>query len=178
MCGDILTRLKDFMAAEAIETMAVEVEDGRAGISGRVATLPEESEETERYLLVIGEMLSHQGEIIAQYREDMRRLENGEIEDPKVLERAEELRRFLLALSKISVLMRFSSVFGRWTEDAGRLMKAKDIREIILATLSGEDRESALEFALSMKKLVEEGVLTVEERMELERALDSYRAMA
>ena len=162
ICEDIITRLKDELILEAVDILHDEIRAKRIDITGYVALLPDKSNELQRDMYIIGNLLEREPEVIEQYMPFIDGVENES--DPKKVERIEELRKFMLSVKAISTLMRLSEIAKVWAEDTGRFSSSNDPEEIILNTVRmDEDRVEVLDFVLSSAKFSKSEALDLNE---------------
>jgi hypothetical protein len=92
--------------------------------------------------------------------------------DPAVVERVEDLKRFLMALTQISMLMNYGRVLNAIADATGRFAGKGDRSEIIRLSIGGhEEAKEALRFALDSKTIRKEEIINGVEREVLERAI-------
>ena len=154
LCQDLLLRMKEACISEAIETLDNEVKNKRMKIEGDLVTAEEQSGALEKNLFIIKNITEHEGEMIDRYSNSIREMSSGEhINDPRIVERIEELKKAILAIVKIATLSRYSSLFEEWMDDVGYHTKEQKIEDVLSATLQHGSRAEALEFFVKNKKL-------------------------
>ena len=172
-CIDLFERIREEMLFEAVETLRGEMSAGRIGFAGRLVTLPDSSPDAERDIYVIRRLVAHEAEIRAMYEKEIIGKDPAkEVKDPSKVERLEGLRKFLLSLTQITVLMRYSAALGAASERSGKYAKEKDLSKVIrLALGDDKDTREALAFTLENKKMAKEGVISEVERKAIELGL-------
>lgn len=160
LCDEILTKAKDEMILEAIDILHEEINQHRVTIEGYTPILLDRSEEMERDLFLLKNLLSRREEIRQNYK---RYTEEKEHKDPALVMRIEELKKFLMAVDGIDLLMKMSHVFETWSEEMGKYSRVRDPNELLAASTSNEERVSALKFVLSSSKFKENEPLSEEE---------------
>lgn len=172
MCEDIITRLKEELILEAIDILHEEMKAGRIDIAGYVSLLPDKSNEMQRDMYIINNLIDRELEIMEQYRPFLGSIESET--DPVKVARIEELRKFMLSVQAISTLMRLSKVAEAWAEDTGKYSDSHDIEEIIIGTLRvAEDRVEVLDFVLSSSKFSKSEALSAQELEVLKKAREA-----
>lgn len=162
LCEDIMTRLKDELVLEAVDMLHDEMKAGRMDMKGYVSLLPDKSNELQRDMYMINELIRREPEIIEHYRPLLDGID--EEKDPKKVAMAEGLMKFMLSVKAISTLMRLSSIAGMWAEDTGRYSNSDQLEEIMVKTARmDEERMEVLDFVLSRKKFLDSEALTPHE---------------
>jgi hypothetical protein len=163
LCQDICARAQEELTSQAIETLDREIEAKRLKIDGHLVTADEGTNEIEKKLFVIGKIVDGEQEIYNNYMGMISKLENSENElTGKLVERIEELKRFLLAVSTISILMRYSKLFRNWFEDIGHHFKENSAENILFKTMN-PSRLEALEFITKNKRIIFENLFSENE---------------
>jgi hypothetical protein len=170
LCEDILTKIKDELILEAIDILHEEINQRRINIEGYVPILPEKTEEVERDLFLLNNLLSRREEIKEQYR---RYSQERQKKDPEQVMRMEALNKFLMSIDAITFLMDTSHVFEMWADETGKYSRIRDPSELLSTSASNEERIAALRFILSSSKFTENEPLGDEEFAILRQALDS-----
>lgn len=148
VCDEILTKTKDELVLEAIDILHEEIKHKRIDIKGFEPLLPDRPKELERDLFIINNIIAKIDDVRGQYKDYMNI--NSRNPDPKNIERAEELGKFLNSVNAISMLMSISKIFSSWAEDTGRHAAIKSPVDIMLRTLLGNDeRLEALKFTVA-----------------------------
>lgn len=166
-CEDMITRLKDELILEAVDILHVELKEGHIDITGYVSLLPDKSDELQRDMYIIGNLIERENEMTQQYRPFIESMEHEK--DPKKLASIEELRKFMLSVHAISELMKMSSIAGRWADDTGKYSDSDDQVKIIVSTARmADERIEVVDFVLSSKRFLKSEALT-------DRELDMLR---
>jgi hypothetical protein len=170
VCDDILTRIKDELILEAIDILHDEINSKHLVIEGYSPVVLERSEEMQRDIYLINNLMERAEEISTNYGKYLDGSAAAEVTDPL---RVEELKRFLMSISGIRFLMDTAKVFESWSADTGKYYSEKDPSSIIKKTMGkGTEREKALEYILKSKKIIENEAITKEERSILDRAYE------
>ena len=168
ICDDILTRIKDELILEAIDILHEEINSKRIVIEGYSPVVLERSEEMQRDVYLINNLMERAAEISMNYSKYFNDAAMAESADPV---RIEELKRFLMSVSGIRFLMDMAKVFESWSADTGKYYSEKDPASIIDKTMGrGTEREKALEYVLKSKKIMENEAITSEEISMLRKA--------
>ncbi len=176
LCQDILIRGKEELVSEAIETLDGEMKGKRMDIIGDLVTASEETGGIERKLFIINNIMEHERDIWEKYNASIDALETRpESMSPKTVERIEELKKFLLAITQISMLMKYSRVLDQWFEDIGLHFKEKDPVKIFSDTINGEHRLEALQFLTTSKRMAAERLFSAHELSIMKEATGKYR---
>ncbi len=172
LCNDLLIKLKNELANEAILAAEREIKEGRMDVKGSVITQPDRQSEGENLLFVVNNLIGERDGIHERYDPYIKELQDNPSKfDSKTAQRIESLRKFLLAVDEIYTLMHYSGVMGAWADDASMQVREKDPSAILEKTLaSGHERAEAALFVLSLKSFAKEGILSDTERRMLERA--------
>lgn len=168
LCEDMLTKTKDEMILEAIDILHEQINEKRIDIQGYVPVLMDRSEELQKDMFIINNMLANSGQIRSQYSSYMGR----ETKDPALLSRIEELKKLVMAIDAIEFLMSMSHVFEEWAEETGRYGTVKDPIELLRKSMGSDQRKDALKYVLSSKKFKDNEALSESETELLERALN------
>ncbi len=171
ICDDILTKCKDEIILEAIDILHEEVKAKRIDMQGYVPMLIDKSEEVERDMFLINNLLSRSHEIRENYKDYMKTESEIKNPDPALVARDEELRKFMLALDSIIYLMNLSRVFESWAADVGVFSNIKDPVEVFEKTMHhNNERMEALKFILSSSTFWKSEPLSEDERKMLEKS--------
>jgi hypothetical protein len=175
LCNDLLIRLKNELANEAIAVLEREIKAGHIKINGSVVTQPDEQSEGENKLFVVNNLVNDRKTMHERYDFLIAEFEaNPSKFDGAVAERMEGLKKFVLAVDEIAMLMNYSKVMDEWAEDVAHHIKESSISEIIRATVgSVPERREVLQFVLSLKSFAREGILSDPERQELAQAISN-----
>lgn len=169
VCVDMLNRLKRELVTEAIDTLEREIEAGRVDIKGSLITLPDQPSEVEMKLFVIGKMIGGIDEIRHNYAKYASEIETkGEKATSAEIENFERSRKFIFAVEKISMLIHYSNMFDEWINDASMMVGTADGAKIIKETAKSKERKELVAFVLKNRTVVDEEILTREERTMLE----------
>jgi len=170
-CDDILTRIKDELILEAIDILHEEINAKRLVIEGYSPVVLERSEEMQRDIYLINNLMARAEEISKNYGKYFDSNAPAADADPI---RIEELKRFLMSISGIRFLMDTAKVFESWSSDTGRYYAEKDPASIIRKTMgTGTEREKALEYILKSKKMLENEAVTEQELAMLKKAYET-----
>ena len=91
---------------------------------------------------------------------------NPAVLDEYTIHRIEEMKKFLVAVGKISYFMELSSVFNSWVDDAGRQARINDPVEILERTmLENKERIPAVEFVLGKKFRIDDAISEMEKKI-------------
>ncbi|MDE1851748.1 MAG: hypothetical protein KGH69_03620 [Candidatus Micrarchaeota archaeon] len=171
LCEDILTKTKDEMILEAIDILHEQIDAKRIDIQGYVPVLMDRSEELQKDMFIINNMLANREQIRGQYSSYI----NKETKDPALLSRIEELKRLVMAVDAIEFLMGMSHVFESWAEETGRYGTLKDPAELLRRSMSNSQRKEALEYVLSSKKFKDNDALSEKELSLLKDVLNGKK---
>ena len=172
LAQEILVKSKNEIILEAIDTLHKEIDEKRLEINGHTIKLPDKSSEIEMDMLIINNLLQQEQEIIKQYSTFIKKTENGEELSPEIVERTEELKKFLMSVAEISLLMNFAKTIDAWVLDFAETMNKKDVALIISETAKRNiDRIEVLRFISSNKKFLNSDALSKEEFDTLRTAL-------
>ena len=155
-CQDILLSIKEELIAEALDTLDHEIKEKRIDIKGDMVTAQEGSEDMEKKMFVIANLRQKAEEIREKYKSYMSIPEADKAKlDPYLVGRLEPMRKFLLAVTQISMLMDYSDIFNKWANDMNHGPKGKKPVDMLASTISEDGRHDALEFASKRQKLME-----------------------
>ncbi|MDE1857034.1 MAG: hypothetical protein KGH98_03035 [Candidatus Micrarchaeota archaeon] len=172
VCQGLLTKLKDELILEAMEVLHREIDAGRIKVGGSMVTLPDKSAEMERDMFIINNLIAESPKIHERYDSYVADKDSGAQTDPKMVQRIEELHRFLLGVDEIALLIRMSKTFNDWIEETGEHTRINDPSEIIRLTSEAKgERAEALRFVLGHRYFAKEGVLTEDEKAMIKGAL-------
>ena len=161
-CEDMITRIKDELILEAIDILHDEMKAGRMDMRGYVSLLPDKSDEIQRDMYMISNLMRSEAEILEKYKPYF--AGKADEADPARVESVESLKKFVLSVQAISILMRLSEVAGRWADDTGKYSGIKEPERIMLNTARmAEERIELLDFVLSSSKFGKSEVLTLKE---------------
>lgn len=170
VCYDLFTRIKDELILEAIDILHEQMEAKNIDIQGYVSVLQDKSQEVQRDMYIINNLLLREREIREQYQSYI----NGSAGDrnPDVVLRVEQLKKFMLAVDAISMLMNLSKRFEEWTEDTGNFHESRDIAEVIVKSmLLDSGRKPMLEYVLASRRFRKSDAIKADELKLLEKVL-------
>ncbi len=160
---ELLVKAKNELILEAVDTLHVEIKEKRLEINGNVIKLPEKSSEIEMDMLIINNLLEQETKIVENYGKFIKERESSE-KDPLMIERINELKKFLMSVTQIKILMNFAKTIDEWILDFGTAMKIDDSVKIIAETAKKNvERIEVLSFILDNKKFYENEALSKEE---------------
>lgn len=164
VCEDIVSRIEAELMSEALDLLHGEIDAGRIKVDGNMVTASELTGEAERDLFILNKLLEDEQTMRSRYENLVKTVEEGSEVNPEIVGRIEEVKKFLLVVSQISMTMKYARVFKGWFEDAGKHMKVKDPSQIIYMTASqSEERKEALGFVLSNKTFIKNEALNQNE---------------
>ena len=173
LCDDMLTRIKDELILEAIDILHEEINAKRLVIEGYSPIVLERSEEMQRDIYLINNLMERAEEISKNYSKYFNDDSSTESADPVQIE---ELKRFLMSISGIRFLMDTAKVFESWSVDTGKYYSEKDPVSILCKTMgAGTEREKALEYVLKSKKITGNEAVTANELSLLKEAYDKNK---
>ncbi|MDE1823400.1 MAG: hypothetical protein KGH50_03680 [Candidatus Micrarchaeota archaeon] len=167
LCEDMLTKAKDELILEAIDILHEQINEKRIDIQGYVPVLMDKSEELQKDMFIINNMLANKEQIKSQYASYL----GKDTKDPSELSRIEELKKLVMAMDAIDFLMAMSHVFESWAEETGNYPAVKDPLQLLKKGMTNEQRIEALKYILSSKKFRENEALTESEMTLLNQAL-------
>ncbi len=154
-CQDILLSIKEELIAEALDTLDAEIREKRIDIQGEMVTAQEGSEDIEKKMFVIGKLREQADGIRERYKSYMSIPDSAKAKlDPGFVSRLESMRKFLLAVTQISMLMDYSDVFNEWARDMNMGDKGATPIDILVSTIEEDGRYEALEFASKLQKVI------------------------
>ena len=169
LCEDMITRLKDELILEAIDLLHEELRAGRVDINGYVSPLPDRSDELQKDMYIIGNLVQREPEIEEQYGPLIENAMNEK--DPERVASIERLGKFLLSVRAISTLMRLSETAEEWALDTGKYSRCADKMEILAKSMVEDSARRALVyFVLSSRKFAISKALTDDEMAMLRQA--------
>ncbi|MEM0201840.1 MAG: hypothetical protein QXR73_01535 [Candidatus Micrarchaeaceae archaeon] len=155
-CQDILLSIKEELIAEALDTLDQEIKEKRIDIKGSMVTAQEGSEDIEKKMFVIDNLRHRADEIRDRYKSYMSISESDKAKlEPDFVERLESMRKFLLAVTQVSMLMDYSDIFNEWANDMDHSPKMQSPVDMLASTIGEDGRYDALEFASKRQKLME-----------------------
>ncbi len=168
LCEDILERAREEMVSEAVRTLEMEEKAGRVSVAGRMVAAREGMEDAERKLFVIGNIADHMEEISGAYYGYVERAGDAAAAGAA---RIDDFGRFVLAASKIAMLVWYSRTLGDWIEDVSMHIKERTVMEVLEGTLGSEGRLEVLEFVISGKETLFKGIFDDKELREMDGAV-------
>jgi hypothetical protein len=160
---DLLVRAQNELIVEAIDTLHIEIKENRLEINGNVIKLPDKSSEIEMDMLIINNLLEQEKQIVENYGKFIKEKEDSE-NDPLIIERINELKKFLMAVTQIKILMNFAKTIDEWILDFANTMKIDSVPKIIAETAKKNvDRIEILSFILDNKKFYQNEALRNDE---------------
>ena len=155
-CQDILLSIKEELVAEALDTLEQEIKEKRIDIQGSMVTAQEGSEDVEKKMFVIDNLRHRADEIRERYKSYMSIKDSDKAKlDPEFVGRLESMRKFLLAVTQISMLMDYSDIFNEWASSMDRGPKGVKPADLLASTIDEDGRREAMEFAAGSKKIME-----------------------
>ena len=149
VCEDLISRIKGELMHEAVELLHKEIDSGRIKVDGGLVTAAEGTSEAEQDSFILGKLVAEEPMLKERYANYLSAV--GENSEPELVARIEELKKFLLAVSQISLLVRYANTFSAWFEGAGRQVKINDPSEIFHVTAISEERKEALNYVANSK---------------------------
>lgn len=180
LCMDLLIKVKNELIAEAMELLHREMEAKRISMQGSFMPMSEGESEAERDMFLIQNLLAQEHEIMGKYGTYLVEMPKREKIDEDKIRSADELRKFLMALNRMSRLMRYSRIFDEWASDASYEVRQASVSSILEKTIAvhGSSRREALEFAMKDEELVVSGVLADDEKRMLNTVLSKSGGVA
>jgi hypothetical protein len=167
VCTNLLNKIKSELVTEAMEELDNQISKRNIDVKGTLITLPERPEETDMKMFIIRKLVSEVGKIRELYSD----LAKSDSNDSKIVEQRERSRIFLLGVEKIVLLMHYESMIDSWSYDVGKMAGLNDAVEVMKGTLENPEREELIRFVLGSNKMIEEKVLSDDERDILERTI-------
>lgn len=140
---DMFTKVKDELVLEAIDILHEQVEKKRISIEGYTVTLPDQQADVDRDIFILNKILAEAGNIRSQYSEYMKDSAAAGEKDARLIERIEELRKLLLAISEIEMLMSMSDAAKDMIELVSMHVTESDVAEVI-AKAASESHNTAM----------------------------------
>lgn len=164
VCEDIVSRIAAELMSEALDLLHGEIEANRIKVDGNMVTASELTSEAERDIFILNKLIEDEQNMRSRYENLVKAVEEGSETNPEIVGRIEEVKKFLLVVSQISITVKYARIFTGWFDDAGKQMKINDPSEILYLTASqGEERKEALEFILSSKTFIKNEALNEKE---------------
>ena len=167
LCENLLVDIKNELVLEAIDVLHQEMKEGRIEVNGGLVTAAEGKEEIEKDLFIINKITESRKETADRFMQYITEKEsNPAVLDEYTIHRIEEMKKFLVAVGKISYFMELSSVFNSWVDDAGRQARINDPLEILEKTmLENKERIPAVEFVLGKKFRIDDAISEMEKKI-------------
>jgi hypothetical protein len=157
---DLVSRISGELMSEALDLLEEEIKAGRVRVEGNLVTAAELTSEAEKHLFILDRLLGDEQNMRHRYENLVQAVEEGKESNPDVVARLEEVKKFLLVVSQISITVKYAKVFTGWFLDAGKNMRIADPSEIIYMTALGNpERKEALDFILTNKTFIKSEVL-------------------
>ena len=161
---DVISRTHAELMSEALESLRAEMDAGRIKAEGDLVTSSELTAKEERDLFLLERLLGDQENLRMRYENLVRSVESGDEANPEIVARLEDVKKFLLTVSQMSITVEHAKVFSSWLTDAGRDMRETDPARMICATAKEKpERIDALGFVLGSKAFMRSGALDEEE---------------
>lgn len=171
VCEDMISRIEAELMSEALELLRSEIDAGRIKVDGSMVTASELTGEAERDLFILDRLLEDEQNMRYRYENLVRAIEEGKETNPEIVGRAEEVKKFLLIVSQISITVKYAKVFSAWFNEAGSQMNVKDPVEILAMTArSNRERRDALEFVTTNRQFIKSEIMNVNEMEMLREA--------
>ena len=174
LCEDVLVKLKEELGNEAIMLIQKEVKAGRMKVEGRMVS-SEAASDAERDLFVASEIAKESAGMLRGYSDYILAKEASPAQlTAGDVEKMENVKRLMLAVSEIAMLMDYRRVAEEWILEIEGIPQIDDPSELLASTMHGRDDERfrVLEFALSRKSFIEDDILSEEEKEMLGAALE------
>ncbi|MEM0201054.1 MAG: hypothetical protein QXD23_01480 [Candidatus Micrarchaeaceae archaeon] len=169
---EILIKAKNELILEAIDTLHKEVKENRLQINGNVIKLPDKSSEIEMDMLIINNLLEQEQQIVKNYGKFIKEKEDSE-KDPLIVERINELKKFLMSVTQIKILMNFAKTIDEWVLDFANSMNINNVPKIISETAKRNvERIELLSFIIDNKKFYANEALNEEEIKNIKEAYE------
>ncbi|MGC8537937.1 MAG: hypothetical protein ACP5MZ_03060 [Candidatus Micrarchaeia archaeon] len=173
-CQDILLSIKEELVAEALDTLEQEIKEKRIDIQGSMVTAQEGSEDIEKKMFVIDNLRHRADEIRERYKSYMSIKDSDKANlDPEFVGRLESMKKFLLAVTQISLLMDYSDIFDEWASSIDHSPKGVKPADLLASTVDEDGRREALEFAAGSKKIMD--YLGVEDAGIVKEAISAHK---
>lgn len=168
---EILSKAERILMESALELLRSQIKSGTIKVDGTFVPSSEASGEAERDLFLMEKLIADEENLYHRYQNLVSSVESGKEQDMHIVERMEEIKKFLLSVSQISLTAKNAKVFREWFSDAGSKMSIKDPAEILDSTaMLRQERASALEFFVGNKKFINSEILMPEEIEILKKA--------
>lgn len=172
LCEVILNSARNELITEAMDALNEEIKAKNIEIKGSLINLPDKPSDTDMNMFIINKILEEYQSMKERYSSYLSESNNTN-PDPKMIERIEKLRKFLLSVEKIHLLMSYSHVVETWINDVSMDPNLADPVKLLANTMETDTtRPEIVEFMLKSKVVTKEKVFTKEERRVLEEALN------
>jgi len=178
---DMFTKVKDELVLEAIDVLHEQVNKKRIAIEGHTVTMPEQPADFDRDLFIVNNILAEADSIRSQYSDYMEKYSNGGSTDAKLIERVEELKKTLMAVSEIEMLMGLSSAANEMVNDVSMHVSESDAAEVIakaVADAHGGRKAELMDYIRSSSRFAKAEVFEPEEQEIIDRALSILDKMS
>ncbi len=177
MCQEILVKAKNELILEAMDALHREADAKRIDVKGYTIKIEGKNSEVDRDMFIINNLLAQEEAIRSRYAESIDRAEKGNETDPAVIERVNELKKFLLSLTEIHLTMKYAKVFDSWVLDIGNSARLDDAAGILSETAKkSAERIDALDFIISDRAFIKNEGLSAEEMEIVKQAFSMCRA--
>ncbi len=176
LCQEVLVKAKNELILEAIDALHREIAANRMEVNGEIVKIEGKDNDVDKELFIISNLLQQEPKIREQYAAYIKHAEEGQITDAGIMERVQELKKFLLSLTEIHILMSFVRVFDEWLADFSGTMDLNSLPEIIARTAkSNSSRIDALEFIIEDKAFMKNEAVSENEMEAIRTALRMCR---
>lgn len=152
---DIISKSERVLMESALELLRVQIKSGAIKLDGNIPVSSEVNAEAERDLFMMEKLLLDEENLRLRYENLVNAVEQGSEKDIHIVERIEEIKKFLLAVSQMSLTVGYAKVFRAWFADAGKMMSANDPAEILSNTAYGRhERIEALGFVVGSRSFM------------------------
>lgn len=168
---EILSKAERILMESALELLRSQIKSGTIKVDGNFAASSETNAEAERDLFIMEKLIADEENLYHRYQNLVSSVESGKEANTHIIERMEEIKKFLLSVSQISLTVANAKIFRNWFPDAGSKMSIKDPAEILnLTAAQKQERISALEFFVENKKFINSEIFMPEETEILKKA--------
>lgn len=175
VCEDLLIRIEAELMSEALDLLHEEVKVGRVKVDGNLVTASEQTSQAENDLFILNKLIEDEGNLRLRYANLVKAVEEGQETNPDVVSRLEEVKRFLLTVSQISMTVAYAKVFSQWFNDAASQIRTQNPAEVLYNTAKvNSERREALEFVVNSKAFTKSEVLNERETGILKEACGMF----
>lgn len=168
---DILSKSERVLMESALELLRRQIISGTIKVDGDIPISSETRAEAERDIFIMERLLLDEENLRLRYENFVNAVESGNEKDAHVVGRTEDIKKFLLAVSQISLTVRHAKVFKAWFADAGRMMSLNDPAEILSNTAKTRpERDDALGFIIGSRIFINSEIFMAGEPEILKRA--------